>query len=510
MNAIVIILDTLRRDHLGCYGNREIRTPNLDRLARRSTIFANAYIGSYPCMPARQDLWTGRLNFLWRGWSPLEWTEDDLVGTLRRAGKPSMLITDHYHLWSYGSGNYHMSFSGVELIRGQERDNWRTDPDVPIRWPARPSKLNHMWERYARNTALRRGEEDFFPAQVFSRAAQWVDDNHRREDFLLLIDCFDPHEPFDPPREYVELYDPGYSGEELIWPRYGRPRSHEYTAREIDHCHALYCGEVSLVDRWFGRFLDKVEEKGLLSNSMLIVTSDHGFLFGEHDWLGKHSPTLYQHIVHTPLLLYHPAQREAGGRVTQLAQMMDLQPTVLEAMGVEAPEGIHGRSLLPLVSGDGRQEGRALAVFGAFGGSVYATDGHWVFVKRPTSAGAPLNWYTLSNFNQWQFGEGQDIQATRQRLRQYKDGRFPAQSRADAFNDAAPRPIRLVDQDLAPRDHDGDELYHVSSDYAQNENLAAHHPDIAERFSRQLAHYLQQLDAPDEQLDRLGLRGYAW
>ncbi|HSH81457.1 MAG TPA: sulfatase [Herpetosiphonaceae bacterium] len=374
INVILIVLDTLRRDHLGCYGNTWIQTPNLDRLAEHSTVFERAYIGSYPCMPARQDLWTGRLNFLWRGWSPLEYDEDDLVTMLHAAGRPSMLITDHYHLWQYGSGNYHMAFAGVEFIRGQERDNWRTDPAVEIRWPAQPRKLNHMWERYARNTALRTSEEDYFPAQVFSRAAQWIEDNHTLKDFLLLIDCFDPHEPFDPPREYVELYDPGYAGEAPVWPRYGRPATHGYSTEETNHCHALYCGEITLVDRWLGRFLATVEAKGLLSNTAVIVTSDHGFLFGEHDWIGKHSPTLYQPIVQTPLILYHPEQRHAGGRSDALVQMLDLQPTILECLGVASAGVRHGRSLVPLITSGRDVRTAEVALFGVFGGAVYATD----------------------------------------------------------------------------------------------------------------------------------------
>jgi arylsulfatase A-like enzyme len=473
-------------------------------------VFDNAYIGSYPCMPARQDFWTGRLNFLWRGWSPLEYAEDDLVSILHRAGKPSMLITDHYHLWNYGSGNYHMSFSGVEFIRGQERDNWRTDPDVPIRWPARPSKLNHMWERYARNTAHRRVEEDFFPAQVFSRAIQWVEDNHTLEDFFLLIDCFDPHEPFDPPQEYVELYDPGYEGESLVWPRYGTPATHEYSAGEINHCHALYCGEITLVDRWLGRFMDKVEERSLLSNTAIIVTSDHGFLFGEHDWIGKHSPTLYQHIVHTPLILYHPHQRQPGGRVAALAQMLDLQPTVLECLGLKTPAGIHGRSLVPLVTDQRDDKAREMVIFGVFGGSVYATDGDWVFVKRPVPENAPLNWYTLSHFNQWEFGQVNDVQATRQRLQQYKDGRFPAWYGGDTLNHGGPSPVPVTPRRVVPvlQDSIADELYHVSTDYQQTENLATQYPELVERFRGAIAAYVQKIEAPDEQLDRLGLRSY--
>jgi arylsulfatase A-like enzyme len=97
-----------------------------------------------------------------------------------------------------------------------------------------------MWERYARNTAQRRSEEDYFPAQVFSRAAEWIEHNHTLRDFFLLIDCFDPQEPFDPPQEYVDLYNPGYSGEALLWPRYGRPQAHEHTPEEAAAPH--FCG----------------------------------------------------------------------------------------------------------------------------------------------------------------------------------------------------------------------------------------------------------------------------
>ena len=461
-------------------------------------------------MPARQDLWTGRLNFLWRGWSPLEWAEDDLVSTLQRNGKPSMLITDHYHLWSYGSGNYHMSFSGMELIRGQERDNWRTDPNVPIRWPAQPSKLNHMWERYARNTAHRTNEEDYFPAQVFEHAAQWIENNHTLPDFFLLIDCFDPHEPFDPPPEYAELYDGGYIGEAVVWPRYGRPHTHGYSAEEVEHCHALYCGEITLVDRWFGRLMDTIEQKGLLANTAIIVTSDHGFLFGEHDWLGKHSPTLYQHIVHTPLILYHPHQRQPGGRAGDLVQMIDLQPTVLQCLNLEPSSPIHGRSLVPLVTGEGDGQTRKITLFGMFGGSVYATDGDWVFVKRAVPGNAPLNWYTYSHFNQWEFGQINDLHTTQQRLQQYHDGRFPAWGGGDTLNHGGPRPLLLPanEQRSSLQETVADELYHVVGDYEQTADVAAAYPDVVERFRAALAAYLQRINAPPEQFDRLDLQRY--
>ena len=158
MNVITILCDTLRRDHVGAYSgaapldqcwSREapewsVPTPNMDRLAARGTVFDNAYIGSTPCMPARRDIYTGRLEFLERGWGPLE--EDDRDLPRQVSGPPnrsvqwmmeqghrvSCLLTDHFHLWEQGSGNYHMGYTGFEFVRGIESDALYTDPiDFP-------------------------------------------------------------------------------------------------------------------------------------------------------------------------------------------------------------------------------------------------------------------------------------------------------------------------------------------------------------------------------------------
>jgi len=323
-----------------------------------------------------------------------------------------------------------------------------------------------------------------------------------------LIDCFDPHEPFDPPQQDVDRYDPGYSGDALLWPRYGAPGTHGYSAQEIAHCHALYCGEITLVDRWLGHFLDAVEAHGLLSNTAVILTSDHGFLFGEHNWIGKHSPTLYQPIVHTPLIMYHPHQRQAGGRVAALAQMLDLQPTVLECLGIEPSADGHGRSLVPLVTGSANRT-RDIALFGVFGGSLYAADGEWVFVKRPVAENAPLHWYTRSHFNQWDFGQINDLGATRQRLQHYNGGRFPAWYRGDTLNHGGPSPLPIVPRGEGAQDAGADALYHVAGDEAQAEDLAQQQPERVAAFKRAMAAYLGTIRASGEQLDRLGLRSYA-
>ena len=253
-----------------------------------------------------------------------------------------------------------------------------------------------------------------------------------------------------------------------------------------------------------------VEAKGLLANTTIIVTSDHGFLFGEHDWIGKHSPTLYQSIVHTPLIMYHPRQPQPGGRVADLVQMMDLQPTVLECVGLEPSVNIHGRSLVPIITGQGAKTSRDIAVFGVFGGSVYATDGTWVFVKRAVPGNTPLNWYTLSHFNQWEFGQINDIHTTRQRLEQFRDGRFPAWYGGDALNHGGPSSVPVMPRGVvgARPEALADELYDVVDDYSQAENVAVAHPEVVEHFRGAIAFYLQTIAAPDEQLDRVGLRSY--
>jgi hypothetical protein len=158
-----------------------------------------------------------------------------------------------------------------------------------VKWPAHPSKLKPHFPTYYRNTAHFRREEDYFAPSVFQAATRWVEQNHNQESFFLMIDSFDPHEPWHTPEEFWRIYDPDYEGEHPIWPPYGRPTM--LSPEELRHVHALYSGEITMADKWFGRFINRLDQLRLLDNTMIVVTSDHGFLFGEHNWLGKHSDT---------------------------------------------------------------------------------------------------------------------------------------------------------------------------------------------------------------------------
>ena len=125
-NLLVILLDSLNRHHLGCYGGTEFDTPNLDRFAARSTRFTNHVTGSLPCMPARHDILVGAIDFLWRCWGSIEIWESSIVADIRAAGVPTVLFTDHPHLFETGGENYHTDFGAWDYLRGHEGDPWRT------------------------------------------------------------------------------------------------------------------------------------------------------------------------------------------------------------------------------------------------------------------------------------------------------------------------------------------------------------------------------------------------
>ncbi len=500
MNCIVIVCDTLRRDHCGPYHlgrsldqvhsdeqpNWTVPTPNMDRLANRGTVFEYAYNGSTPCAPARRDIYTGRYDFLERGWGPLEPTDADLPRQI--SGPPnqsisklldegyhvSSLVSDHYHLWEEGMGNYHMGYTGFEFIRGQEADAWKTDQiefDTP---DGETSKL----ERHFRNVALTRADEaDHFAARVFQTAADWIDANHEHEDFYLHIDCFDPHEPWDPPVELLcEFDDRGYDVDN--WdslPAYDEWDRH-YEEDDLRHIQARYAAMVRLVDRWLGRLWDALDRHALWEDTVVIFTTDHGTFNGDMGRTGKfHSGTdTHNHgaCAHIPFIVAHPDHGQ-GERRDQLVQLVDIYPTVLAAVDRPCPPVRHGQNLLPVLRNE-NAELREYAISGAWGGSVSITDGKRVLHQAPVDGNEPLYWYGIT-------GERDD------RLGPYD----PDLGRREA---AYPYPT-------------GKEtwLSDLRTDRNELENLVDDRPAEVVSMQDALRQTLEGLGAPPEQTERLGL-----
>lgn len=353
MNVIIIINDTFRRDYLGCYNNSWIETPNLDRFAQGAAVFEQYYAASYPTVPNRWDVCTGRYGFPLRGWQPLDPADVTLAQILSRHGVHTQLIWDTPMLGTHDY-NYTRGFQGLELVHGQKGDPWITDPTLPIRMPAQAHKIKspESLEGYLRNHYHRQYKREFCVARTISAASDWLETNYKHETFFLCLDMWDPHEPFDCPwYDYKRYADPGYEGDQMLYPQYGRVTY--MTEAEQRNARALYAGTVTLVDRWLGYFFDLAERLGLLRNTLIIWLSDHGHLFGEHGLQGKPGAELgrlYEVTTRIPLLIYHPQGLGAGERIKGIVQPPDLLPTILDFLEIPIPPEIEGKSFWPLVS----------------------------------------------------------------------------------------------------------------------------------------------------------------
>ncbi len=392
MNVILIMSDTLRFDHLGCYGNDWIRTPHLDAFAKKCTVFDRAYQASFPTIPTRTDMLTGKYTFPFRGWTPLPTDETILSEELGKLGYVSMLICDTPHLMRDGH-MFDRGFTAWEWIRGQEGDRSITD-DVEVSLPCAPEKIRGpermRQNHYKHRTVHWKTERDTFVARTMQRSCDWLERNYTHEKFFLYIDTFDPHEPWDPPQHYVDMYDPGYEGEVIDHPNYGY--CDYLTEAEIKHTRALYAGEVTLVDTWVGRLLHKIESLGLYENTAIIFMADHGHYIGDHGRIGKSGSgpdgpwPFYQEVAHIPFLMKTPGGKV--GRSDFLTQPVDVMTTVLELADAPIPEGVQGKSLAPILRGESVEE-RPVAVTSTAltdnpkrGGCSSITDGEWTLHYR--------------------------------------------------------------------------------------------------------------------------------
>ena len=351
MNVIWIVADTFRRDHVGAYGNPSIRTPSLDALAAQSVRFDGHYAAGFPTIPTRADHHTGRWTMSFMGWEPLPAGVNTIAEILAGHGYHTAASVDTPYYLRDGM-NYDRGFQTFYMNRGQDT-MWSLIPQPGYHNEA--LDIREAW----------RHEADHNAPRTFMTAMQWLE-QHYKEDFFLYVDTWDPHEPWDAPAYYTELYWPGYDGE-LVLPLYGNWHDAPgYTEEQVRKGHATYCGEVTMVDTWLGFLLQWVANMGLTDETAIIFTTDHGFCFGEHGGLfGKmsgdkypdgslrpygepgstwtHSP-LYEELVHLPLLISVPGI--SPGISTGLSSAIDVMPTVLELLGVGIPAYVQGRSLV--------------------------------------------------------------------------------------------------------------------------------------------------------------------
>lgn len=517
MKAIVVMFDTLSRHFLPNYGNQFVHAPNFERLGARAVTFDTSYVCSMPCMPARRDFHTGRPNFLHRSWGPLEPFDDSMPKLLSDAGVHTHLTTDHNHYFEDGGLNYHTHYTTWEYWRGQEGDPWIGDlnePNIPSHaigkngiysdtatfeeykraFPeesaASMARLQYLTRQDWVNRGFMSVEENQPQARTFKSGVEFIDRNAAKDDWLLHIETFDPHEPFFTQQRYKELYAEhynNYDGAFYDWPMYRKCDAH---SEENRHLRVQYAALVSMCDEYLGKVMDVMDAHDLWQDTMLIVWTDHGFLLGEHDWWGKMSMPIFQEIAHTPFFIWDPrVGAKAEHRSSLVQPSIDLAPTLLRFFGKEPTCDMIGKDLAQVIEDD--TPVRDAAIFGMHGGHVNVTDGQYVYMRAPQSTdNKPLFQYTLMPTHM------RSAFAVRDFVDLQVGGPFDFTKGAQT--------MKIENESWIVRDRQFDTLlWDTLADTGQKTELK--NPDIEAEMQDHMRRLMAECDSPREQYDRLGL-----
>ena len=502
MKTVFVLFDSLNRHMLAPYGGMRVPTPSFSRLAERATTFERHYVGSLPCMPARRDMQTGRLSFLHRSWGPLEPFDNSFPELLRGAGVYSHLVTDHFHYFEDGGATYHTRYDTYDFIRGQEGDPWKAMVQPP--W----ERLREMYherqfsqlarDKFRRNIVNRefiKDESDYPSVQCFAAGFEFLERNRTADNWLLQIETFDPHEPFTAPERFREKFRTGWNGPIRDWPRYGRV---DELPEECEELRANYYAVVALCDFLMGQLLDYFDAHDLWGDTALIVTTDHGFLLGEHDFWAKNRMNMYEEIVHIPLFVHDPRRpQSAGARRSALTQTIDLAPTFLDLFGVPTAAEMQGRSLLPLLDADHCI--RSGALFGYFGGAINVTDGRYTYHRFPPDPRSQeLYQYTLMPTHIWEpFTPEELAEASLVQPMPFTKGapvlKVPVMERSPMYDNYGPG--ALLENETR--------LYDLDNDPGQNTALSS--PEVEHQMTLLMRNLMRANDAPPEAFRRVGL-----
>ncbi len=367
MNIVLVVFDSLRKDCLTAYGEPPwgaVATPRLDQFARESIVFTQFYPESLPTLPARRALYTGQRVFPYPdgnyrlkgdfigapGWGPIPEDHDTLAELLHESGYRTALVSDVYHMFK-PSKNFARGFNQWTFLRGQEMDPARSGPRLSQaeldQWMPRelqtPERVAFV-QQCIINMHGREKEADYFAPQVFTEAANWLDQNHDAERFFLCVECFDPHEPWLAPPHYRRMYAQPSDGAQQVTSLYRDITSKE--SQLISGAQANYSAVVTLCDRWFGYFMESLRVHGRLDDTLVLVMADHGHSIGDRGYVGKRGYPSSPEVFETPLMMRFPGGEHGGGQYSGLTQHTDVSASILEAAGAQPKSRLHGESFL--------------------------------------------------------------------------------------------------------------------------------------------------------------------
>ncbi|MBW3596273.1 MAG: sulfatase-like hydrolase/transferase [Planctomycetes bacterium] len=373
-NILWICTDQQRYDTIAALGNPHIRTPHIDGLVREGVACTRAVCQSTVCSPSRGSFLTGRYPRT----TGLRQNGQTLPARERLITR---ILADHGYTCGL-AGKLHLSSCAGGRVEPRQDDGYTVfdwshhpQPDWPenayTQWLA---KKGRRWEDLYGGSItpyVERGvPAEFHQTTWCAEMAVEFIRHYRGRPWLFNLNCFDPHHPFDPPPEYLAKYDaadmplpvrrPGEWEEKTSYQRldhefaHNNPKAYHVAAMtDDDHrqVRAAYYAMVELIDDQVGRILAALDETGQREQTLVIFMSDHGEMLGDHGIYLK-GPHFYEAAVRVPLVLRWPGRIAEDVRIDGLVELVDLVPTLLEAAELPIPEGVQGRSLLPLLTGD--------------------------------------------------------------------------------------------------------------------------------------------------------------
>jgi len=370
-NVLLLYTDQQRWDALACAGNTHIHTPHLDRLAAEGVMFANAFCNNPVCMPSRQSMLSGQYpSSLGCCCNGVEMDEN--IATIHTVLKPY-----GYHAANIGKLHFknhsnrdhrqpHPSYGFDTLILSDEPGCY---DDAYIKWVAArdrgaveacrvsspPACVGERIEKQPRGTQhpyVFEGPEDLtHSAFVADETIEFLR-RRRDETFFAIAGFYAPHAPLNPPQRLVDMYDPAT----LPLPEMNEGENRlGLSDDQWRNVKAYYYALVTHVDDQVGRILAALEELGLVDDTIVVFTSDHGEHLGDHGCVQKGAPGL-DSCVHVPLIVRYPAAIAPGRRADELIEAVDIAPTLMDLCGVQTPPIFQGRSFATLLEGESYDE----------------------------------------------------------------------------------------------------------------------------------------------------------
>lgn len=405
-NILMIMADQLRFDALGCYGNTQIHTPNIDSIALNGSTFDNHFIQNPVCSPSRCTIMTGRYpkNHGTRdNGIPLRDEEITLAQVLRDSGyltaaigkmhfttqfQPKTNEEDDWPEDRYGfeiihttcdtkTGEYlswlkHVSETDYEIVKQQGERKASEDRASAAEKAActlpqvYPSDINCQYHQ---------------TAWIADQTIQLIENRDKNRPFFALCSFVDPHHPFDPPAPYSTMYDPSTLHDPLNRegeledkpPHFMKHRTgHGFSNEKYDYqkltsqdwrtVKAAYYGMISLIDDHIGRILKSIEKEDLEEDTIIMFTSDHGELLGDHGLLFK-GPFMYDALIKAPMIIKWQGVIPKGARYRKITEHTDIMPTLLDYAGITVPYGVQGVSMAPILRGGGAGHRYAVTEF---------------------------------------------------------------------------------------------------------------------------------------------------